>query len=49
MLSTPIKCSNRIEWRNEQDELHRVDGPAIEFLNGGKQWYVHAYAFTLPR
>ena len=27
------------EWRNKDDELHRLDGPAIEFANGGKQWY----------
>jgi hypothetical protein len=26
-------------WLN--GELHRVDGPAIEFSNGTKQWYLH--------
>jgi len=23
------------------DELHRVDGPAIEYANGDKYWYYH--------
>jgi hypothetical protein len=28
-------------WRNEKGELHRLDGPAIEFVNGDKNWYVN--------
>ena len=26
-------------WENEEGELHRTDGPAIEFSNGSKFWY----------
>jgi len=29
----------RWEWRNSQDQLHREDGPAIEYDNGTKYWY----------
>ncbi len=29
-----IKC-----WYNEQDQLHREDGPAVEWANGTKHWY----------
>jgi hypothetical protein len=29
---------NHIEWFLN-DELHRVDGPAIEFANGNKEWW----------
>jgi hypothetical protein len=29
-----IKC-----WYNEQDQLHREDGPAIEYASGDKYWY----------
>jgi hypothetical protein len=26
-------------WLNKQKKLHRIDGPAIEWFNGTKQWY----------
>ncbi len=26
-------------YYNEQDQLHRVDGPAVEWANGNKYWY----------
>ena len=29
------------EYRNEKGELHRTDGPAIEWSNGTKEWYVN--------
>ena len=28
------------EYRNEQGQLHRLDGPAVEWADGGKRWYV---------
>jgi hypothetical protein len=28
-----------IRWYLD-DKLHRLDGPAIEFANGGKHWYL---------
>ncbi len=27
------------EYRNERGELHREDGPAIEYTSGTKMWY----------
>ena len=27
-------------WYNNKDELHRLDGPAIEDANGDKEWCV---------
>lgn len=27
-------------WRNEDGLLHRIDGPAVEFADGDKHWYV---------
>ena len=30
---------DRIEWINDNGELHRLDGPAAEFKNGDKHWY----------
>ena len=26
-------------WRNKEGELHRIDGPAIEYGDGDKEWY----------
>ena len=26
-------------WRNSKGEVHRTDGPAIEYANGDKYWY----------
>ena len=28
-------------WRNEKGEIHREDGPAIEYANGYKSWWVN--------
>jgi hypothetical protein len=41
-----MKCnkeeySNRIEYRNERGYLHRTDGPAIEYHDGTKSWYIN--------
>jgi hypothetical protein len=30
---------NRIEWYTETGILHREDGPAVEWINGTKEWY----------
>lgn len=30
---------DRVVWRNEEDELHREDGPAIDRYDGWGQWY----------
>ena len=28
-------------WRNEKGEYHREDGPAIEYSNDAKSWYLN--------
>jgi hypothetical protein len=33
--------NNRIEYYNDKEELHRTDGPAVEYNSGGKWWYVN--------
>ncbi len=33
--------NDRIEYRNELGELHRLDGPAVEFRIGTKMWYIN--------
>jgi len=29
---------DRIEW-HQNGQLHRIDGPAVEYVNGNKYWY----------
>ena len=28
-------------WRNSQNEYHRDDGPAAEWFNGDKEWFIN--------
>jgi 3-methyladenine DNA glycosylase Mpg len=28
-------------WINENDELHREDGPAVEYMDGSKYWCIN--------
>jgi hypothetical protein len=32
---------NRTEWRNAEGQIHREDGPAIEYTDGTKQWWAN--------
>jgi hypothetical protein len=41
MISIRKKLPIVKEYRNEQGYLHREDGPAIEFANGTKAWYLN--------
>ena len=34
-----IDSDGTITYRNSAGELHRIDGPAVEFTNGTKFWY----------
>ena len=33
-------------WYNESKQLHRTDGPAVEFPNGSKSWYLNGVLIT---
>ena len=35
------KCVDRIEYRNDQFLIHREDGPAIEWSDGEKHYYIN--------
>ena len=30
-----------VRWRNADGELHRTDGPAVEYPNGSRSWFVN--------
>jgi hypothetical protein len=41
-MSNPIIDSEGTKrWGNSNKELHRLDGPAIEALDGYKAWYIN--------
>ena len=41
-MSTPIIDEYGTKWYyNEQGQLHRTDGPAVEYANGDKEWWVN--------
>ena len=29
-----------VRWYDDKDQLHRLDGPAVEYADGTKAWYV---------
>ena len=33
--------NNKIEYRNKLRQLHRLDGPAVEWNDGEKWWYIN--------
>ena len=39
MESIRKSLGNRNEWRNTEGQLHREDGPAIEYADGRKSYY----------
>jgi len=41
VTSKCIKLLHRIEWRTKKGKLHRVGGPAVEFDNGSKEWWLN--------
>lgn len=34
------------EWCNAQGKFHRLDGPARESVNGGKEWWINGERMT---
>ena len=35
-----VDKNKTIRWFNDKGELHRLDGPAIEYADGYKEWWV---------
>ena len=47
MKEYKVKVSDsKTEWYNLNGELHREDGPAIEFADGDKSWYINGQRLT---
>lgn len=33
-------------WHNSKEQLHRENGPAIEYLNGRKKWFLNNIEYS---
>jgi hypothetical protein len=40
-MVTEKEFPDRIEYLNEKGQLHREDGPAREYSNGSKEWWIN--------
>jgi len=41
MNNPEISEQGNKRWFNTAGDLHRLDGPAVEFTDGAKSWYVN--------
>jgi len=43
MITYTVKVndSGTVRWYNEDGLLHRLDGPAVEYADGSKEWWVN--------
>ena len=41
MINPEIDKNGNKFWYNSQNQFHRDDGPAIEWANGTKSWYIN--------
>ena len=43
MINPIIDDSGNKFWHNSHGQQHREDGPAVEWSNGGKAWYINGF------
>lgn len=36
---------DHVEYHNEDGKLHRLDGPAVEWNDGGKEWWINGVPY----
>jgi len=41
MTNPRIDLAGNKQWLNSKNERHRDDGPAIEWIDGTKQWWIN--------
>ena len=46
MPKLKIDNNGNRKWLNSKDQLHRLDGPAVEEDNGSKAWYLKGIEYT---
>ena len=47
-MTNPEIIGNTKIWRNSNGQYHRTDGPAVEFADGSKVWYINGKRLTTP-
>ena len=46
-MSKPvIDSEGNKRWYNDVGQYHRLDGPAVEWCNGDKEWYLNDKEYT---
>lgn len=46
MKITSKELKNRTEWHTKDGKLHRLDGPAVEYTNGNKEWWINGVEYS---
>ena len=41
-----VETDGIYRWYNESNQLHRTDGPAVEYDAGTKSWYIEGKEMT---
>ena len=41
MSNPEMDSDGNKRWYNADGQLHRLDGPAVEWANGYKEWYLY--------
>ena len=41
-----VDGEGNVRWKLPNGKLHRLDGPAVEFANGYKAWYIDDIRYT---
>ena len=47
-LRREVDGDGTVRWFNADNEYHRVDGPAIEYPDGSKKWYLNGKEVDAP-
>ena len=42
-----MKNTKRKMWRNAVGQYHREDGPAIEYADGTKEWWINGKQYSI--
>ena len=40
-FSHQVELEDRVEYHDHLGQPHRIDGPACEWANGAKRWYIN--------
>lgn len=48
-MNPKIDSKGHKYWYNDKGLLHRLNGPAIEYFNSSKSWYIDDLKYTHDR